>query len=261
LPKNEEPSPSNDWEKAATSLRKGIRGPPLYLWYNLGKTAAELSPEEHGNLITELDLLYGEDVPWYGFQKLEPPTIAENGRIQATWVTYRRGVKRVFFLHLEHRAYSNAPQSSAVPRAPPLHFSHSGKFKILQVADLHYSVSRGICRETEPICQNSDNLTSSLLANVIEVEKPDLVIFTGDQLNGQGTSWDPKSVLAKFAKAVTDRGIPWAAVFGNHDDENGAGREEQALLMQALPYSLVERGPKDVHGVGNYVLNVLSADA
>jgi len=31
--------------------------------------------------------------------------------------------------------------------------------------------------------------------------------------------------------------------------------------MQALPYSLVEPGPKDVHGVGNYVLKVKSADA
>lgn len=96
---------------------------------------------------------------------------------------------------------------------------------------------------------------------MLDEENPSLVVFTGDQLNGQGTSWDPKSVLAKFAKAVTSRGIPWAAVFGNHDDEIGAGKEEQLKLMQALPYSLVQRGPKDVHGVGNYVLKVMSADA
>jgi DNA repair exonuclease SbcCD nuclease subunit len=96
---------------------------------------------------------------------------------------------------------------------------------------------------------------------VISEEKPDLVVFSGDQLNGQGTSWDPKSVLAKFARAVTDKGIPWAAVFGNHDDEIGASREEQLALMRGLPYSLVERGPKDVHGVGNYILKVMSADA
>jgi len=31
--------------------------------------------------------------------------------------------------------------------------------------------------------------------------------------------------------------------------------------MRGLPYSLVERGPQDVHGVGNYVLKVKSADA
>lgn len=88
-----------------------------------------------------------------------------------------------------------------------------------------------------------------------------MVVFTGDQLNGQGTTWDSKSVLAKFAVAVIERQIPWAAVFGNHDDEDGALKDEQVKLLQALPYSLVERGPKDVHGVGNYVLKVKSADS
>lgn len=103
-------------------------------------------------------------------------------------------------------------------------------------------------------------MTTSLLSRALDLEKPDLVVFTGDQLNGQGTSWDPMSVLAKFAKAVTQHKIPWAAVFGNHDEDDGVGKEAQVLLMKALPYSLVERGPKDVHGVGNYVLKVKSAD-
>jgi metallophosphoesterase superfamily enzyme len=154
-----------------------------------------------------------------------------------------------------------AETPSAVPRAPPLHFSDDGRFKILQVADLHFSVSRGVCLDTvlDP-CVASDNLTNSLLGHILDVEHPDLVVFTGDQLNGQGTSWDPKSVLAKFAAEVSDRKIPWAAVFGNHDEENGDVKTEQIRMMQALPYSLVERGPKDIHGVGNYVLKVKSAD-
>ena len=152
---------------------------------------------------------------------------------------------------------------SAPPRAPPLHFSRDGRFKIMQIADLHYSVSAGSCRDT-PLapCSNSDNLTNTLLARMLDAEKPDFVVFSGDQLNGQGTSWDARSVLAKFAKAVTQRGIPWAAVFGNHDDEDGdASREQQIKYMQGLPYSMVEQGPKDIHGAGNYVLKVKSADA
>ena len=151
---------------------------------------------------------------------------------------------------------------AAPPQAPPLHFSHDGKYKILQVADLHYSVSAGVCRDTvlSP-CVGADNISNSLLSHVLDIEKPDLVVFSGDQLNGQGTSWDVKSVLAKFAQSVTDRGIPWAAVFGNHDDEDGESRARQLRYMQNLPYSLVEPGPKDIHGVGNYVLKVWSADA
>ena len=131
----------------------------------------------------------------------------------------------------------------------------------MQVADLHFSVNQGACRDvTIDPCIGSDNMTLTLLDAVLEKEKPDLVVFTGDQLNGQGTSWDAKSVLAKFARTVTDRKIPWAAIFGNHDDEDGESRAEQVRYMQGLPYSLVQRGPKDVHGVGNYVLKVYSAD-
>lgn len=96
---------------------------------------------------------------------------------------------------------------------------------------------------------------------MLDIEKPDLVVFSGDQLNGQGTAWDGKSVLAKFARAVTDRKIPWAAVFGNHDEDDGLRKELQINLLKSLPYSLVERGPKDIHGVGNYVLKTYSADA
>ncbi|KAF8636425.1 hypothetical protein AX17_003607 [Amanita inopinata Kibby_2008] len=243
LPAGEEPFPLEHWHKVKTSLRAGIyRAPSLFLWYKLGKTTTDMSKEEKAKLITELDVLYGDDIPWYGFEKLEPPTLPKINHIESTWITYRRGVK-------------------VPPRAPPLHFSHSGRFKIMQIADLHFSVSQGVCRDTDRRpCENSDNLTSTLLTHILDEEKPDLVVFTGDQLNGQGTSWDPKSVLAKFARAVTDRSIPWAAVFGNHDDEIGATREEELTLMKALPYSLVDRGPKDIHGVGNYVLKVWSAD-
>jgi metallophosphoesterase superfamily enzyme len=131
----------------------------------------------------------------------------------------------------------------------------------LQVADLHFSVTQGVCRDTEQPCNDADGRTTTLVSHILDVEKPDLVVFTGDQLNGQGTTWDPMSVLAKFAKAVIQHKTPWAAVFGNHDDEDGVLKEAQIQLLKALPYNLVERGPKDVHGVGNYLLKVLSADA
>ncbi|KAI5122495.1 hypothetical protein M0805_001403 [Coniferiporia weirii] len=244
LPKDEEPSTPGNWHKVATSIRDGVpRIPQLFLWYNLGERMSFLSSNQKQNIITELDVLFGDDRPWYGFERLEPPTTPEQeGHLESAWLTFRRGVK-------------------TPPRAPPLHFSHDGKFKILQIADLHFSVSQGKCREVSfTPCLHSDNLTNTLLTHVLDEEKPDMVVFSGDQLNGQGTSWDPRSVLAKFANAVTDRGIPWTAVFGNHDSEVGMNREDQMMLLQGMPYSLAERGPKDIDGVGNYVLKVHSAD-
>ncbi|KAF5351514.1 hypothetical protein D9758_007250 [Tetrapyrgos nigripes] len=245
LEAHEEPTPLDGWTKVETSLRAGVYGaPPLFLWYYTGKTMMDSSAEERSQIITEIDMHFGNDDPWYGFEKLKPPTtLASPGKKENAFMTIRRGV------HIP-------------PRAPPLHFSHDGRFKIMQIADLHYSVSVGDCREVSfSPCTASDNLTNTLLGKMLDAEKPDLVVFTGDQLNGQGTSWDPKSVLAKFAKAVTQRRIPWAAIFGNHDSEVGLERLEQMKLMQAMPYSLVDPGPKDVRGVGNYVLKVKSADA
>lgn len=221
-----------------------------------------MTAEEKAKIITELDVLYGEDTPWYGFEKIEPPTLSERKNTESTWITFRRGVKGKLYIYNTIMLALKLTWFFAVPpRAPPLHFSQSGKFKVLQVADLHFSVSQGICRDTilSP-CEHSDNLTNTLISHVIDQEKPDLIVFTGDQLNGQGTSWDPKSVLAKFSKSAAEKGIPWAVVFGNHDEEDGMAKEQQVQLMKGLPYSLVERGPKDVHGVGNYVLKVYSAD-
>ncbi|KAG6857449.1 hypothetical protein H0H87_003516 [Tephrocybe sp. NHM501043] len=264
LADKQEPSSPGTWHKVPTSLRAGIfRAPPLFLWYRTGNTAGEMTAVERSNIITELDVLYGEDVPWYGFEKLEPPTMPERGSVEATWLTFRRGVKcKTSLRPVDSNPVLTMLTCLAPPRAPPLHFSRSGKFKIMQVADLHYSVSQGVCRDSDRNpCEHSDNLTSTLVGKALEAEKPDLVVFSGDQLNGQRTTWDSKSVLAKFAKAVTEKGIPWAAVFGNHDEEDGMTKEEQLLLMKGLPYSLVDRGPKDVHGVGNYILKVLSADA
>ena len=132
----------------------------------------------------------------------------------------------------------------------------------MQIADLHFSVGAGPCRDpTSPCDGGAYAYTEALVERALDAERPDLVVFTGDQLNGQGSSWDATSVLARFAAPVIARRIPWAAVFGNHDDEDSSSRRDQLRLMQGLPYSLVEAGPEDIHGVGNYVLKVSSADA
>ena len=95
----------------------------------------------------ELDVTYGEDIPWYGFKKLLPPTMPEiKNRWQSMCITFRHSVKH---MSLYIMAANTAPkQSVRSPRTPPLHFSKDGKFHILQVANLHFSVSRGECLNT-----------------------------------------------------------------------------------------------------------------
>lgn len=64
--------------------------------------------------------------------------------------------------------------------------------------------------------------------------------------------------LFKFAELLGKRKIPYATVFGNHDDEGSLSRDALMSLTESLPYSLSEAGPTAIDGVGNYIVEVLA---
>lgn len=58
---------------------------------------SEFSAEERQNqLITEIDVTYGDDRAWYGFEKLERPVAPkdESKQFESIWLTIRKGVQR-----------------------------------------------------------------------------------------------------------------------------------------------------------------------
>jgi 3',5'-cyclic AMP phosphodiesterase CpdA len=57
---------------------------------------------------------------------------------------------------------------------------------------------------------------------------------------------------------LADRKIPYAAIFGNHDDEGALSRVAQMSLYESLPFSLSEAGSNQIDGVGNYFVEVLA---
>ena len=133
-----------------------------------------------------------------------------------------------------------------------------GKLKILQLADLHLSSFDGVCRDQYPQISDeckADERTMVFVNKLLDIEKPDLVIFTGDQVFGED-SFHVQSTVLKLVAPLIDRNIPYAAMFGNHDDEGSMTREELCAFFETLPMSLVERGPSDIDGVGNYVLSI-----
>lgn len=257
------PGSEHSWVRASGDLHDGLypSEDPLYLYYEVKKPLAGIPAGiELEELVTEVDVQYGEakHVAW-GFSKSNIPVVegrdASKPR-QAVWITYRKGM-------------------NPSPKAPPLHFSDDGKFKILQVADLHYSVSGGECLDVDPNGLPSgllnpnepchgDTVTQSLLAQTLAAERPSLVVFTGDQLNGQTTSWDAQSVLLKAIGEVIAAKVPWALVFGNHDDEDtDLTRSEMMRVAKRMPYAVreMEEGPQWVDGVGNWLVKVKSADS
>ncbi|MCJ1481525.1 hypothetical protein MMC06_001684 [Schaereria dolodes] len=145
---------------------------------------------------------------------------------------------------------------------PTIRVRKDGKFKILQVSDLHLSTGLGTCREPEPADRNggkcdADPRTLEFIGSMLDSEEPDLVVLSGDQVNGE-TSPDAQSAVFKFAELFIRRNIPYATIFGNHDDEGSLDRPTLMSLTESLPLSLSEPGPATVDGVGNYVVEVLA---
>src|SRR5688572_7775776 len=105
-----------------------------------------------------------------------------------------------------HRRRKTAPAQAAV-RPRGLRFGPSGTFTIVQFTDLHW------CNGEEP-----DQSTRALMEAVLDAERPELVALTGDVVSGEA-ALDPAHAYRSVIAPIEARGIPWAAVFGNHDDE------------------------------------------
>lgn len=107
--------------------------------------------------------------------------------------------------------------------AQKISFREDGTLKIAQFTDTHY------------IHGNSKSDTTILNINrILDSEKPDLVIFTGDIVTGKPVKqgWDAITSL------VIDRKIPFAVTLGNHDDEQGHTRSELEEIITSYPYNI-----------------------
>ncbi|KAI9708291.1 MAG: purple acid phosphatase, partial [Chrysothrix sp. TS-e1954] len=139
-----------------------------------------------------------------------------------------------------------------------------GKFKIVQIADTHMVTGVGICKDAidahgNPLPESeADSLTVDFIEKILDVEKPDLIILTGDQLHHDVS--DSQSALFKVVAPIIERSIPFAAVFGNHDSEgiHALSRTAQMSILQNLPLSLCDSGPEQIDGIGNFYLQVLA---
>ena len=119
-----------------------------------------------------------------------------------------------------------SPAFAAVDDNGVLRFNKDGKLKIMQISDTQ---DIDIPREAMIM----------FMEKALDAEKPDLVVFTGDQIAGgkiktaEGVYAGIKAIL----KPVTDRGIPFTFVFGNHDTPSAA--------TSSLP--IIRRSPAASH--------------
>ncbi|KAG0300417.1 purple acid phosphatase [Dissophora globulifera] len=144
----------------------------------------------------------------------------------------------------------------ALPETPTLHFKQDGSFKIVQFADIHMATGPHSCHQAPSTMECTGDInTLEMMERMLDSEKPDLVVYTGDNVDGL-TSNDAFSTILKYSRPVIERGIPWTIIFGNHDEEGDLSREEMMSSAQDLPYSLSQRGPLGISGTGNYFLSI-----
>ena len=126
-----------------------------------------------------------------------------------------------------------------------LKFRMNGTFTIAQFTDIHWE-------------DNMDgNLQSiALMEKILEQEKPDLVVFTGDMVFCENNKYGLRKVLEPVIKA----NIPFASVFGNHDAEKGSSKEELLKVLQESELCLTKAGDPKISGLCNYVLNINNTD-
>jgi len=155
-------------------------------------------------------------------------------------------MKRVIGLLTAMIMISLLSRGQVINPKPILRFNETGKFKIVQFTDVHYQYNS----------YRSDSALV-LMRKVIEKEKPDLVVLTGDIVCSMNT---PLAWL-DLSKVMIDAKVPWAVVLGNHDAEfkYATTKEEIMNTIVGLPYNLTERGPEDISGEGNYILEIISS--
>ena len=97
----------------------------------------------------------------------------------------------------------------------------------------------------------------SLLNSSLDAAEPNLVVFLGDMIHGRDLRGEErvKKAIDAVVSPVVERGIPFALVFGNHDEECGISKEEQLKIYQSYPGCLAVDG-EDLPGCGNYYIVV-----
>jgi hypothetical protein len=86
--------------------------------------------------------------------------------------------------------------------------------------------------------------------------KPDFIFIAGDLVYGQ---FDDKGTsLRTFVNFMESFCIPWAPIWGNHDNESVKGVAWQCEQLEKAEYCLFKKG--DVTGNGNYTVGIVQGN-
>ena len=110
---------------------------------------------------------------------------------------------------------------------PVLRFGDDGTFRIAQFTDMHLDAST-------PRRLAEAEKTFARLDRVVALERPDLVVFTGDVVTGAPA----EGMWRRLLDTMAARRVPFCVVLGNHDAEQDLTRAQIARLVTSCGGSL-----------------------
>lgn len=132
---------------------------------------------------------------------------------------------------------------------------NNGKFRIMQIADVQDT-------------QKTSDATVRFIREALNIAKPDLVVFTGDQIKGYGFylfGGDAKkkvtSCINSFLAPLAETGIPFTFVFGNHDDQAfSISKKEQYKIYKTYKNCVAYNADDNIEGYCNHNLEIKGDD-
>lgn len=127
-----------------------------------------------------------------------------------------------------------------------LSFDENGKFKIMVIADP---------QDGHPTKVSMINF----ICEALDSEKPDLVVFLGDNVCKDAENFESYDELLT---PLTDRGVPFTFVYGNHDDESAPNFSKEDILKNYQKYDgcLAYDADPSLHGCATHNLPIMSSD-
>lgn len=123
-----------------------------------------------------------------------------------------------------------------------------GRFKIMQIADIQ-----------ENAVLNPD--TVKLIDLAVERENPDLVVLTGDQIQGYSACYlkdaqnKVEKVIEAFLAPIVKRNIPFCFTYGNHDDDCKVNKKIQTEFYKSHS-GCIYGVPASEDDTGTYMIKI-----
>lgn len=120
-------------------------------------------------------------------------------------------------------------------------------FVVMNLTDLHLT-------DLDYFGGHNSRIFSHIRA-LVEKAQPDLITVSGDMFCSASAALS----VHQFTQFMDSLGIPWAPIFGNHDDDGNCDLNYLADVMMESENCLMQKGDPSL-GVGNYIVNICQGD-